>query len=261
MPVPQWLKPKKNNDLASSGLWQNRRTLLIASIISSAAFQYGLDFGLIGGFQFGVAIQIATTSLGALYFARFFLGVANGILMVQTQLFLQEVSPPHLRGTMFAFFQFWVSFGSLISSIIDNYTARIMSRLAYQIPLCLLFIVPVLLFSTLPFIPDSPRWAISHGREEKALKYLKKLRGPWYPETLIAEEFGEIKAAWEAEKEMSAHKFDIFELFRGVNRRRTLAALGACMLHPASGSMFLLVSSKLDHRSYGTYFFTIAGSH
>ncbi|KAH8913790.1 hypothetical protein BT69DRAFT_1306169, partial [Atractiella rhizophila] len=260
MPVPQWLKPKKNNDLASSGLWQNRRTLLIASIISSAAFQYGLDFGLIGGFQLavfgfrdpaitigwnidptvqqliaslltldltgtaktgslfagpmakfldrrsclavaslmcciGVAIQIATTSLGALYFARFFLGVANGILMVQTQLFLQEVSPPHLRGTMFAFFQFWVSFGSLISSIIDNYTARIMSRLAYQIPLCLLFIVPVLLFTTLPFIPDSPRWAISHGREEKALKYLQKLRGPWYPETLIAEEFGEIKAA------------------------------------------------------------------
>ncbi|KAH8920192.1 general substrate transporter [Atractiella rhizophila] len=214
--------------------WLDRRkSIAVAIVVCSVA----------------IAIQIGTTAVGVLYFARFLLGIANGVIMVNVQLFLQEIAPPHLRGTMFAFFQFYVSFGSLVATIVDNYTAKISSRLSYQIPLALLFIVPVILAITLPFIADSPRWAISHGKEELALKYLRRLRGSGYPETLVAEEFNEIKAGWLAEKDLDDQKVDILDMFRGTNLRRTVLSVCAVTLQAASGAMFLL--------SYGVYFFQI----
>ncbi|KAH8930802.1 general substrate transporter [Atractiella rhizophila] len=176
--------------------WLDRRkSIAVAIVVCSGALTLMFEYyNKLNIPTVAIAIQIGTTAVGVLYFARFLLGIANGVIMVNVQLFLQEIAPPHLRGTMFAFFQFYVSFGSLVATIVDNYTAKISSRLSYQIPLALLFIVPVILAITLPFIADSPRWAISHGKEELALKYLRRLRGSGYPETLVAEEFNEIKA-------------------------------------------------------------------
>jgi len=39
------------NDLTKTTLWENRKSVLICSLVASASFQYGLDFSLIGGFQ------------------------------------------------------------------------------------------------------------------------------------------------------------------------------------------------------------------
>jgi MFS transporter, SP family, sugar:H+ symporter len=171
--------------------------------------------------------------------------------MTFTQLYLQECAPPHLRGAMLVMFQFWISLGSTIGTIIDNYTATIESRLCYQIPLCLLFIVPVLLTVVSPFIPDTPRWLISHGKEDQALNALRRLRGSWYHETLIAEEFQEIKEAWAIEQEF-AKTASIWDMFRGTDLRRTVLSIIAVCFQASSGSMFLLI--------YGTYFFLMSGS-
>jgi len=39
------------NDLTKTGVWENRKSILICSLMATASFQYGLDFSLIGGFQ------------------------------------------------------------------------------------------------------------------------------------------------------------------------------------------------------------------
>ena len=39
------------NDLTRTTLWDNRKSVLICSVVAMASFQYGLDFSLIGGFQ------------------------------------------------------------------------------------------------------------------------------------------------------------------------------------------------------------------
>src|SRR5271170_1318859 len=171
--------------------------------------------------------------------------------MTFTQLYLQECAPPHLRGAMLVMFQFWISVGATIGTVIDNYTATIDGRLCYQIPLSLLFIVPVLLTTISPFIPDSPRWLISHGKEALALSALRRLRGSWYHETLVAEEFQEIKEAWALEQEL-AQSASIWDMFRGTDLRRSILSIIAVCFQAASGSMFLLI--------YGTYFFLMSGS-
>lgn len=40
-----------NNDLTTTSLWENRKSLWICSVVATSAFLYGLDFSIIGGFQ------------------------------------------------------------------------------------------------------------------------------------------------------------------------------------------------------------------
>ena len=40
-----------NNDLTKTTVWDNRKAIFICTLIATASFQYGLDVGLIGGFQ------------------------------------------------------------------------------------------------------------------------------------------------------------------------------------------------------------------
>lgn len=98
-------------------------------------------------------IMMTTTAIGALYFARLFLGLANGLFMTFSQLYIQEVSPARYRGLALSSFQFWTSIGSLVGTIVDNYTAPIHGRNAYIIPLGLIYIVPVIIAVGLFFIP------------------------------------------------------------------------------------------------------------
>src|SRR5579859_639199 len=156
--------------------------------------------------------------------------------MTFTQLYIQECSPPHLRGSMLAMFQFWVSFGATIGTVVDNYTAKLAGKLCYQIPLALLFVVPVILTLVSPFIPDSPRWLMSHVRPEQSLDALRRLRGSFYHEKMIAEEFEEIKESWAIEQEL-AKSASLMDMFRGTDARRTTLSIIAVCFQASSGAM------------------------
>jgi MFS transporter, SP family, sugar:H+ symporter len=168
-----------------------------------------------------------------------------------SMLYIQECAPPHLRGIAANGFQFWAGVGSVIGSVVDNYAAKMPGKTGYQLCCALFVILPVIIIASAPFVPESPRWLIAHGKHHESLHALQRLRGTEYPEALIAAEFREIKETWEIEEQM-AHGANILDMFRGIDLRRTcLAVAGACMQN-SSGAMFLLI--------YGTYFFEVAGS-
>lgn len=64
-----------------------------------------------------VAIMSETTSFGALYFSRLLCGLANGILMNFALVYLQECTPPYLRGLCFGVAAFWITFGTTIGMV------------------------------------------------------------------------------------------------------------------------------------------------
>jgi MFS transporter, SP family, sugar:H+ symporter len=88
-------------------------------------------------------VMMVSTSDGALYFARLLIGLANGLFMTFSQLYIQECSPAQYRGLMLSAFQFWTSIGTLIGTIVDNFTAPLKGKAEYLIPLGLIYIVPV----------------------------------------------------------------------------------------------------------------------
>jgi MFS family permease len=174
-----------------------------------------------------ISIMIVTTNLGALYFARIVVGVSNGIPSLQKftliaglfiafcVLYLTETSPGHLRGAVVSAFQMYLVVGQIIGSVVDNYTQVRFDRLSYQIPLIVLYAVPVFFTALLLWIPDTPRWLLQKDRVEDAKSALYKLHGRTTAETVISEQLADIQAAIKAEEAQGGIAF--FDLFRGTD--------------------------------------------
>ncbi|OTB03829.1 hypothetical protein M426DRAFT_59705 [Hypoxylon sp. CI-4A] len=287
------------------------KAMIAMTLVSLSSFQYGVDFGLIGGLQamvpflqvFGqkdpstplgynipsdrqqliaslmvlgafvssssagftakyvgrklslwiacagvfvsTALMQATTSIGGLYAGRLLIGLANGLLMTHSQLY--GTVPSRYRGLGISSFSYWISFGSLIGTIVDNFAAKIPNKNAYIIPLGIVHIVPGILTIGLFFIPESPRWLAARGDFGEAEKALQRLRPKGWP---TSKELEEMRTTLEAEARLQS-SVGYLDLFRNpIDRRRTTIAVSALTSQAASGSMFVI--------SYGTYFFEMA---
>ncbi|KUI57776.1 putative glucose transporter rco-3 [Cytospora mali] len=295
------------------GIKDHWKCLAACTLVSMCPFQYGLDFGLIGGLQamigflqiFGYraatplgwnisterqqlisslmtlgaflsssaagpiasvmgrktsiwtasvlccvsnVIMMTSTNIGALYVGRLVIGLANGMFMTFSQLYIQESVPPRYRGLMISSFQVWTSVGTLVGTIVDNFTAKIMNRNSYLIPLSLIYIIPVLMFIGLFFVPESPRWLLEHGHEEKALKSLLWHRP--YVQADVVEELKDMQEALEGERRDRKNAAIKDMWTNPVDRRRTILSICAITVQGASGAMYMI--------AYGTYFFEMA---
>ncbi|KAF9886737.1 hypothetical protein FE257_011114 [Aspergillus nanangensis] len=197
-----------------------------------------------------VIIMILTTSMGVLYFSRLLIGIANGLLLNFTMIYLQECASAHFRGLCFGIATLWITTGTTVGMVINHATSEMLSRKAYQIPLYACFAAPVILIVTLPFLPESPRWLLHHQQEEKALQSLRFFREGACDEIRIQQEFEEMKAIASRESDSPRDWRLFLEIFKGHNLRRTVISVGVGTANAGVGAMFVL--------AFGTYFFAIA---
>ena len=194
------------------------------------------------------AIQIGITHTGALYVGRLILGLSNGFYLPHSVLYMGEISPAALRGSIVGMVTFQTSFGALMGILVDNYTAPLFSKLAYQIPLAVVFGPPVLISIALIFLPDTPRFYVSRDQLEKAADSIRKLRGIT-DETRIREDVALIKKAWDLEIELHSQA-RFLDAFKGTDLRRTMISISCAVGQTATGIIFL--------SSFSVYFFVQA---
>lgn len=237
---------------------------LINSLMTLGAFLGCLSVGPLGKYigrrwttflgcilnQIGAIMMVTSTSLGCLYASRIFIGLGNGIFMVIPQLYVHECGPAHLRGILLGMFSVWQTTGSIVGSIVDNFTAPILSKAAYQIPCGLLLLVPAFLMGIIFFVPESPRWLIEHGQMERARKSLTRLRPSDSTSRFLDAEIDQMHEACVQEREL-AKGARLVDMFKGTNLRRTVLSICLVFSLSATGNLFIII--------YGTYFFTIAG--
>jgi len=145
-------------------------------------------------------------------------------------------------------FQYWTSIGSLIGTVVDNFTSKMGGKRSYVLPLGIVYIVPGIITFGLFLIPESPRWLLEQGKKEKARKSLRWHRPKDYN---IDEEFTEMELALESERQLQSG-IGFFDLFANpIDRRRTMLSVVGITLQAASGAMYMI--------AYGTYFFEMAG--
>ncbi|OQV05071.1 hypothetical protein CLAIMM_09866 [Cladophialophora immunda] len=266
--MPGFLKVFGYKDPTSSIGWGIDSTVqqLINSLMTVGAFAACLCIGPLGKFigrpaalflgcifnHVGAILMMASTKFAALYASRVVIGLANGLFMVQTQLYIQETSVPQIRGALLGMYQVCVAFGSILGSIVDNYTAPRPDRSAYLIPCGCLFIIPTFLMFTLLFMPESPRWLVDHDRYDEARKSLVRLRPSDTADRMIDAELNEMIEAVRIERSL-AKGIRLVDMFHGTNKRRSILSICLVLSLSATGNLFFIV--------YGTYFFAIAGEN
>jgi sugar porter (SP) family MFS transporter len=148
-------------------------------IAGSVSEKYGRKPGLLlAAAIFTVSSLAMALAPGRDFFiaSRFAAGVGVGMASMLSPMYIAEISPAHLRGRMVAINQLTIVTGILVTNLV-NYTLRNNGDDAWRWMFGL-GAVPagIFLLGTL-FLPESPRWLMKAGMNDKAKQVLKKIGG------------------------------------------------------------------------------------
>ncbi len=117
--------------------------------------------------------------------ARLFLGLAIGISSFSVPLYIAEISPTRLRGRLVSLFQLLITIGILVSYLSDLAFADNNDLSSWR-PMFYVGVIPgIILLIGMLFLPETPRWLMSKGRETESRQVLKKIEEPGMVEVSI----------------------------------------------------------------------------
>jgi SP family arabinose:H+ symporter-like MFS transporter len=113
-----------------------------------------------------------------LYFiiSRVIGGIGVGIASILSPMYIAEIAPAKSRGTLVSLNQLAIVVGILVA-FFSNYLLVDSGENNWRWMLVVMAAPAVLLFFSLIFVPESPRWLVSQGRNNSALKVLVNTGG------------------------------------------------------------------------------------
>ncbi|KAL1303116.1 hypothetical protein AAFC00_006551 [Neodothiora populina] len=187
--MPQFLE--RFTEISSGGIYKGLLTAVLELGALIGAFNQGWIADKISRkysivvaviiFAIGSALQTASVDYAMLTVARFIGGVGIGMLSMVAPLYIAEISPPEIRGSLLVLEEFSVVSGIVIAFWITYGTRFIPSEWAWRLPFLIQLVPGLILGIGILFLPFSPRWLCSKGRDDEALQALAKLRA--LPET------------------------------------------------------------------------------
>ncbi|AWP18675.1 hypothetical protein SMAX5B_005870 [Scophthalmus maximus] len=121
----------------------------------------------------GYLLMGGAVNLWMLHVGRFLTGVAGGMTAASIPVYISEISHKGVRGVLGSCPQITAVFGTLALYALSLVVPWRWLAVAGEIPAVLMVVLLV-------FMPSSPRRLLSLGREEKAAKVLRWLRGSHY---------------------------------------------------------------------------------
>jgi sugar porter (SP) family MFS transporter len=194
--------PFLQKQFALSAYWEGLATGSLALgaiagclIAGKVADKYGRRPGLMLAaslFAFSSLAMALSPNRDVFIFARFAAGIGVGMASMLSPMYIAEVSPAHLRGRMVAVNQLTIVLGILVTNMV-NYTLRNSGNDAWRWMFSLGIIPSGLFLLGAYFLPESPRWLVKNGGEEKARIILFKIGGMHF----VEESFINIKISLE----------------------------------------------------------------
>ncbi|OJJ36172.1 hypothetical protein ASPWEDRAFT_172959 [Aspergillus wentii DTO 134E9] len=157
-------------------------------------------------FLLGSALQTGAMDFGMLLAGRFVGGMGVGMLSMVAPLYISEIAPPEIRGTLLVLQELSIV-GSIVVAFYTTYGTRfIQSEWAWRLPFLIQMIPAIILGIGIPFLPYSPRWLASRGRDDEALQTLCKLRNVPATDRRVLREWFDIRAEAAYRKEVSIER-------------------------------------------------------
>ncbi len=151
-------------------------------------------------FALGAIGTALTPNVGLLIIGRIVVGIAIGIASETTPLYISEVAPPKMRGSLVSLNQLAITIGIVVSYLVDFGLADVQG---WRYMLGLAVVPAAILGLGMLFLPDTPRWLVNHNESDKARTVLKRIRG----KTDVEEELGDIQKSL---KEQKAGRAELF---------------------------------------------------
>merc|ERR1712225_179925 len=250
---------------------------LVVSILSAGTFfgaliagdmadMIGRKWTVIFGcliYMIGVIIQMITgtgDALAAIVTGRLVSGIGVGFESAIVILYMSEICPRKVRGALVAGYQFCITIGIMLASIVVYATEDRTDTGAYRIPIAIQFAWALILAGGLMTLPDSPRYFVKRGRLEQATIALSKLRGQPRDSEYVQVELSEIVANEEYERAIipEAGWFSSWaNCFKGSlwqsksNLRRTILGTSLQMMQQWTGVNFIFYYSTPFLQSTG----------
>ncbi|KAI9651915.1 MAG: hypothetical protein M1831_007495 [Alyxoria varia] len=213
-------------------------------------------------FCLGSIIQTAAKSYMTLVFGRLIGGVGVGTLAMGAPLYISEIAPPHLRGTLLVLEAVSIVTGVCSAYWISYGTSFLQGQIAFRLPFGLQMACAILLGIGIHFYPYSPRWLALIGRKQEALDSLAQLRDLPASDDTVKTEWEGIIAEVRFQNVMlerthpriggiALELLTWFDLFKRKSWRRTAVGVGVGFFQQFSGINAFIYYAPILFRSLG----------
>lgn len=147
-----------------SDAWGRRRTILLLAVL----------------FFVGTIICVSAPSFEVLVIGRVLLGLAVGGASAVVPVFLAELAPYEIRGSLSGRNEVMIVSGQLAAFVVNAIIGNVLGHVdgVWRIMLAVAALPAIALFFGMLRMPESPRWLLSKGRNEDAVRVLSTIRSP-----------------------------------------------------------------------------------
>ncbi|KAF5390495.1 hypothetical protein D9757_005241 [Collybiopsis confluens] len=208
-------------------------------------------------FIVGVIVQITSFSVWQQFaVGRFISGLGVGGLSAAVPMYQAETAPAQIRGSLTATYQLFITFGILIAYCISIGTRGFNGPSSWQTVVGVGIAWPVILSVGIMFMPESPRWLVSHDRHDHALKAISRVHGMSYEEAehhpLTTKHLAEIQSHVEFQRQYASQD-GWLDCFRPKNKvlYRTLLGMSLQSLQQLTGANYFFYYGATVFKSVG----------
>lgn len=234
--------PRVSETASGAGFWKGLMTAMLelGALIGALVAGYLADklsrkWSIVVAviiFTIGSILQTAAQEYGMLTVGRLIGGAGIGMLATISPLYISEIAPPEIRGALLVLQEFSIVFGIVIAFWTTYGTRYMSSEWSWRLPFLIQMIPGVILGAGIVFLPFSPRWLASKGRDTEALEVLSKLRRLPTTDHRVYQEWCEIRAEVAFTREVNAEKHPNLQEPTRANRiKLEIAAWGDCFRH------------------------------
>ncbi|OOQ86622.1 Myo-inositol transporter 1 [Penicillium brasilianum] len=137
--------------------WGRRRVILVADIL----------------FALGALIQASSNQVWGMIAGRSIVGLAVGSASAVTPLYISEVAPSHIRGRLVTILSLLITGGQVVAYVVGWVFSRTAGGWRWIVGLGA---APAIVqFAVLVFLPETPRWLVQAGRDNRAVDVLTRI--------------------------------------------------------------------------------------
>ncbi len=207
--------------VVSSLLWGAAFGALFSGILSSHLGRRKTILISAVNFIIGAILCAFAPNEHVLIIARFILGIAVGVASFTAPLYLSEISPQSVRGSMISMYQLMITIGIVMAFLSNTWLATYatfdgVTGGHWRLMLGIIAIPAAVMFIGVFMLPESPRWLFLKGLREHAVNVFKQMH---LDDAEIAAEVREIEDSMKV-------KQNGFQLFMQNSNFRRAIGLG-----------------------------------